>query len=133
MNYPVLLSFKVTLPGDVAFNRRLRLDLCVLKDNNVSFPILHIVDTATHLQDATFLTGEDSVSVWAAFCMCWSRLYVGDPEEILTDAGSCFTSPFFEQTYKEHEISLKHTNVESQTLSPREKLFITAFAKFFTN
>lgn len=110
---PAPLSFKISIPGFSKFNSQLRLDLFWLQDAHGSHPVLHVVDTATHLQAASFLSGEDSASVWNAFVRCWSRLYVGDPEEILTDAGTCFTSPFFSKMCDLHDITLRHTNVES--------------------
>lgn len=48
-----------------------------------------------------------------AFLMAWSRLYRGDPAEILTDSVSCFTSDLFKQACANNEITLRHTNTES--------------------
>lgn len=57
--------------------------------------------------------GEDSGSVWGGFVMAWSRLFVGDPDEIPTDSGSCFTSDLCKKSCASHPISLRHINTES--------------------
>lgn len=52
------------------FNRQLRMDLCFFTDRHEKRqPLLHIVDTVTHLQAASFLQGEDSESVRVAFLL----------------------------------------------------------------
>lgn len=37
---------------------------------------------------------------------------VGDPEDVLTDAGSCFSSPYFDSACKFHSITLRRANAE---------------------
>ena len=84
---PAPLSFKVSMPDDERFNRSLRMDLFFINDEGTSHPALHVADVATHFQAAVFLPGESAGDVWNAFLVCWSRLFVGDPEEIVTDQG----------------------------------------------
>lgn len=55
-------GFLLNLPGCAIFNQQVRLDLFWLDDKEGSHPGLRIVETATHLQTATFLSGDDSHS-----------------------------------------------------------------------
>lgn len=104
------LSFRVRFPDDVSFNREIRLDLMFVGGRR---PVLHVIDRGTNFQSATFLEGEDAASVWNGLVRCWTRLYVGDPEAILTDQGSVFTSANFTASCVEHGITLRHTGTES--------------------
>lgn len=61
-------------------NRPIRLDLCWIEDEGENHSVLDIIDTATHMQAASFLSGEDLRSVWGVFVMAWFRLFVGDPD-----------------------------------------------------
>ena len=108
---PAPLSFKVSMPGDLCFNRSLRLDLFFINDHGKK-PALHVVDVATHFQAAVFLPGESAADVWNALLVCWSRLFVGDPEEIVTDQGSLFTSESFHGWCEASGIRLRHTPTE---------------------
>lgn len=103
------LRFKIRLPDDVFFNKELRMDLMFVE----SKPILHIIDVGTTFNAAVFLVKQDANSVWNAFVRGWSRLYLGDPERILTDQGSVFRSEQFVKLCAEHEIVLEHTGTES--------------------
>ena len=109
---PPPLAFKVSMPGDQRFNRSLRLDLFFINDGGVSYPALHVVDTATHFQAAVFLPGQSAGDVWNALLLCWSRLFVGDPEEIVTDQGVLFTSKEFTEWCAQSGITLRHTPTE---------------------
>lgn len=93
--------FRIRFPDDIVFNRELRLYLMFLDDRR---PVLHVVDAGTTFQAATFLSGEEYTSVWNAFLVCWSRLFVGDPEKIAANAGSCFASAAFMQACRAHDI-----------------------------
>ena len=107
------LSFSVTMPGEVKFNRSLRLDICYISDNGKSKPVLHVVDAATHFQAAAWLEKQDVTHVWNAFLICWARVFVGNPEEVLTDQGSVFISEGFRELCSKSDIRLKHVPVES--------------------
>lgn len=104
------ISFQISTPDEVVFNQEVLLDLMFLDNRK---PVLHVVDRGTCFQAASFLRGEDAISVWNAFLETWSNLYIGHPESILADQGSVFTSTLFEQLCAQAEIHLKHTGTES--------------------
>jgi hypothetical protein len=101
-------SFKIRFPDEVVFNRELRMDLMFIDRQ----PILHIIDAAPGFQAAAFLEGEYASTIWNAFVLCWSRLFIGDPERITADHGSVFRSHLFEQCCFEHGITLQFTGTE---------------------
>lgn len=103
------MRFKIRLPGNVEFNRDIRLGLVFLECK----PGLHIVVAGTTYNAAVFLQAQDAASVWNAFVKGWSRLYIGDPERILADQGSVFRSDMFGTLYQEHDIRLEFTGTES--------------------
>ena len=114
---PAPISFKVSIPDNElnlieAFNRIIKLDLMFVHDNGKSRAILHVIDVATHYQAAVFLERQDAASVWNALLSCWSRLYVGDPDVIVTDQGSNFNSQQFQSICDYHGIELRKTPTE---------------------
>jgi hypothetical protein len=61
------LTFQISLPGDVKFNRQIRLDLMFLPKRE---PVLHVADAGTNFNAATFLKGESSAAIWNALLLC---------------------------------------------------------------
>ena len=106
---PRPLTFKVRFPDDIIFNKRISLDLMYLHGK----PLLHIVDLGTNYFAARFLAAEDARTVWNTFLYAWVTIYLGFPQEILTDQGSVFTSKEWEQRCKEAEVSIDTTGTES--------------------
>jgi hypothetical protein len=51
-----------------------------------------IVDAGTTFMSALFLPAASSKAVWDAFLQCWTTIYTGFPDAILTDKGSLLTS-----------------------------------------
>lgn len=126
------ISFKVSLLGHVTFNRQLRIDLCFFIDRHEKrLSLQQRVDPMMHSQAATFLQGEDSGSLWVAFPMCWAHLYVGDPETILADSGTCLTSPYFSNFFAANHIRLRHTGVESHNSLGEGKKYHDGLRKVF--
>ena len=83
-----LQRFSVALPPtEIIFNRKIALDLMWIEHKAV----LHVVDPETHFSAATFIKQHSVESVWESFVTCWASLYVGFPEKIKVDQGSCFT------------------------------------------
>lgn len=58
-------------------------------------PVLHVVDAATRFSAAPVLSDVNTTSVWAAFVECWASVYVGLPNRIRADRGSCFGDNFY--------------------------------------
>jgi hypothetical protein len=67
--------FKIRFSDEaVVFNRELRMDLGL--DVIDCEPSLHIIDAGTGFLAAVFLDGQDSSTVWNAFVMCRSCLFI---------------------------------------------------------
>jgi hypothetical protein len=101
--------FTVRFPDEVIFNRIVFMDLMFLEDRR---PVLHVVDAGPKFQAAMWLTGEDVASVWNSFVLCWSRLFLGDPEIIMSDAGSVSNAEEFCDICFEHGITLRSSGIE---------------------
>lgn len=81
--------FRVPIPSEnVKFNHEVAVDPMWLKGN----PLLHIVYTQTHYQNAVLLKGESSQDVLNAFVEGWASVYLGYTNLIGADTGSVFTS-----------------------------------------
>lgn len=70
------------------------------------------MDMATSIWTAVFLEGEGSATIWNNFVRCWSRLFVGDQEEIVTNQNTCFVSEEFRNFCNLHSIRFRHTPTE---------------------
>jgi hypothetical protein len=86
------ITFQVRMPDEVAFNKEIRIDLMYLSEAGKPLPVLTIVDAGTTFSSAAFLPSSTAKSVWDAFLKCWTTVYTGFPEAMLTDQGSVFTS-----------------------------------------
>lgn len=130
---PAPLTFRIALPGTAQFNRRILLDLMFISDpsSGKRQPILHVVDEGTSLQAAAFLAGEDARTVWTTLCLIWTRLYVGDPSEVLTDSGSVFKSAYFSDQCSARGITLRHTPVESHNSLGKGETFHSPLRKIY--
>lgn len=107
--------FKVSLPNDeIMFNGVIALDLMWLDvGKRRKAPILHIVDTQTHFQNAVFLKGESARDVWDAFIEAWSTVYVGYPQTLKSDHGKIFTSKSWKEWSSMAGINLEISGIES--------------------
>ena len=102
--------FRVSIPADrLKFNHEVAIDLMWMKGN----PLLHIVDTQTHYQNAILLKGESAQVVWNAFIEGWASVYIGYPNRIKADSGSVFTSKFWKSVTMLHGIDVDISGVES--------------------
>lgn len=89
-NAPV--RFRVSLGSEnLQFNEDVFMDIMYLEHK----PVLHVVDAATRFSAARFLSDVSTTSVWAAFVECWASVYVGLPNRIRVDRGSCFGDNFY--------------------------------------
>jgi hypothetical protein len=104
-----VISFQVRNVDDIVFNQEIRLDLIYIDGR----PVLHVVDTGTTFESATFLDEQSFGSVWNAFLRCWSTMYVGFPTSMLTDQGSVFLSRDWKASCAALGIRLRHTGMES--------------------
>jgi hypothetical protein len=75
---------------------------------------LTIVDTGTTFGAASFLPSASAKAVWDAFLKCWTTMYTGFPDSMLTDQGSLFTSADWHIACNSAKIRLRHTGTESQ-------------------
>jgi hypothetical protein len=102
--------FQVSLDADrVVFNKEIVMDLMYLNTK----PVLHIVDRDTTFSSAKFLRACDRITVWNAFVQCWTSLYTGFPDSILTDQGSVFQSEDWKNACEGAGIILRSTGTES--------------------
>ena len=76
-------------------------------------PVLHIVDSQTHFQNAVFLKGESARDVWDAFIEAWSTVYVGYPKTLKTGHGKIFTSKDWKNWTSMAGINLEISGIES--------------------
>lgn len=108
--------FKVSLPKDeIIFNGVVLVDLMWLDTGNGKrkSPILHIIDSDTHFQNAVFLKGESARDIWDAFTEAWSTVYIGYPTTIKTDHGSVFTSKKWRGWTESAGINIEISGIES--------------------
>lgn len=114
----------------IEFNHEIQLDLMFLEKRK---PVLHITDAGTKLNGGAFLRAASSAAVWNSIVRCWSATFLGNPERILTDSGSCFTSKEFDAKGAENGI-IFHTLGEKAIirLDPMRRSIIL-FAVFTTS
>ena len=118
---PKPLVFQVTMPDDIQFNHEVIMDLAWVEPRPHR-PVLHVVDRGTHFSAAVFLEGENAESVWNAFVSCWVSIYIGFPNVVKHDYGSCFNSEFFQKSCKHFGIITKKVPFESHnSLGPVER------------
>ncbi len=122
---PRPVSFRVREADKVMFNHRITLDLVWLpsrvpQSSRANRPALHIVDTGTRFNAATFINGESASEVWNAFLRCWSTLYTGMPNSMLVDQGSVFLADEWIAACELQNIELVSTGTESHNPSDRE-------------
>lgn len=102
--------FRVSIPDEnIIFNQEVALDLMFIDRT----PILHIVDTHTHYQNAIPLKGESAADVWEAFVEAWASMYAGFPSKIRADQGSIFTSNYWRKCTEDVGIELQLSGVAS--------------------
>jgi hypothetical protein len=122
------LTFQISLPGEVKFNREIRLDLMFLGKQE---PVLHVVDSGTKFNADTFLNGESSAEIWNALFLCWSRVYCGDPQEISTDSGTAFCSEEFHNLFEYHDIIIRCTPIEQHNALGQGEQFHSSLRRTF--
>ena len=106
---PKALSFQIRETNNVTFNHRLLIDLMWLHGK----PVLHIVDEGTNFSAAKFLPGEDAKTIWSTFLKTWSHIYIGFPDQILTDQGKVFKSEYWKSACANARIDLRHSGTKS--------------------
>jgi len=75
--------------------------------------VLHIVDTATSFQNATFIRNQSSKELWNDFIDCWASVYTGFPEIVRLDRQSGFTADEFRNYAKNVGVNLQFSGIES--------------------
>jgi transposase InsO family protein len=101
--------FRFHLKDDVSFNHTIIVDIFYLEGR----PVLHVVDEATGYQAGRFLTNISAKHTWDALRACWIDVYLGPPDEIVTDAGKNFVSKEFQQHATAMGVTLKTIPVEA--------------------
>lgn len=111
--------FRASLgPDRIVFNHELAMDLMWLEGN----PVLHVIDTHTHFQNATVLRSKRSEDIWAAFVECWASLYVGYPRVIRLDQEASFRATVFDDLATANGIELRFSGTESHnSIGPGER------------
>jgi transposase InsO family protein len=94
-------------------------------------PVLNVVDSGTNFNAATFLKGESSAEIWNALLLCWSRVYCGDPQEILTDSCMAFCSEEFYSLCEQHDIIIRHTLIEQHNALGQGENFHSSLRRTF--
>ena len=103
--------FKFTLRDEdnSMFNYNLIIDVMYI--NNI--PVLHVVDEATRMNAARWLSGMSSRETWDVLRACWIDTYLGPPDLLTTDAGTNFVSREFKLYAGELGIRVKTVPVEA--------------------
>ena len=87
---PAPRRFKFSLLDEYDFNYEVVVDVIYINGRNV----LHVIDTSTSFQAATFLKGMSARDTWNALCRCWIYVYQGPPDRISHDPGTHFQGEF---------------------------------------
>ncbi|KDN60924.1 putative conserved hypothetical protein, partial [Colletotrichum sublineola] len=101
--------FKFSLKDENYFNYEIVVDVVRLRDKNA----LHVIDTETSFQGATFLKSLSARDTWHALLKCWINTYVGPPDHIVHDPGTNFASEEFRNNAKIMGISCEEMPVEA--------------------
>jgi hypothetical protein len=94
-------------------------------------PVLHVKDSGKTFNAATFIKGESSAEIWNALLQCWSGVYCGDPQEILTDSGTAFCSEEFHNLCEQHDIIIRHTPIEQHNALGQGEQFHCSLRRTF--
>ena len=87
------------------FNQRLQADVFWIKVEDVKYPVLSCVDSATKYQSATLIPNEQTSALIAGLERCWIA-HFGAPESLLTDEGRGWLSDQF--LHWSDELSIQH-------------------------
>lgn len=101
--------FKFTIKDDCNFNYEVVVDAVRIDRKQ----ILHVIDTATSFQAATFLRTMSAKDAWEALCKCWINVYQGPPDFIVHDPGTNFASEEFRNHAKIMGITCREMPVEA--------------------
>jgi hypothetical protein len=101
--------FKFAITDECDFNYEVIIDVVHLKGRNA----LHVIDSATSFQAATFLKSMSARDAWNALCKCWIYVYQGPPDIIVHDPGTNFSSEEFRQHARIVGVSCKEMPVEA--------------------
>lgn len=105
-------------PDQIVFNHEIAIDLMWLEGN----PVLHVVDTHTHFQNATVLRSKRTEDIWAAFVECWASIYVGYPRVIRLDQEASFRASVFDDLATANGVELRFSGTESHnSIGPGER------------
>lgn len=108
-NGPV--RFRVSFGAEnVCFNERILMDVMYIDGK----PVLHIVDDGTHFGAARFLPDVSTGTIWSTLLKCWSTIYSGLPNRILTEQGTAFGDSFV-YLAAVCNVQVDHTGVEAHS------------------
>lgn len=83
--------FKFSIKDNLYFNYEIVIDVVRIGNRDV----LHVIDTDTSFQAATFLKSMSARDTWEALCKCWINTYQGPPDYVVHDPGTNFASEEF--------------------------------------
>lgn len=106
---PAPKRFKFSIKDESHFNYEIIMDVVRLGDRNV----LHVIDSDTSFQAATFLNSLSARDTWNALCKCWIYTYIGPPDRLAHDPGTNFASEEFRNNAKIMGITCEEMPVEA--------------------
>lgn len=101
--------FKFSIKDESHFNYEVVIDVVHLGERNV----LHVIDSDTSFQAATFLNSLSARDTWNALCKCWIYTYIGPPDHIVHDPGTNFASEEFRNNAKIMGITCEEMPIEA--------------------
>ncbi|KAL5903019.1 hypothetical protein ACKVV7_011560 [Pyricularia oryzae] len=106
---PAPQRFKFSIKDECEFNYEVILDVLWLDGK----PVLHVIDSATGFQAATFLKDMSAHTTWNALCRIWIHIYLGPPDIITHDPGKNFASEEFHSNARIVGTTCKEMPVEA--------------------
>lgn len=101
--------FRASITLDkVVFNEEVAVDLVWLEGR----PVLHLVDTHTHLQGAAMLRSKNADYIWSAFMEYWVSLHLGYPHLVRVGHESTMSSDVFRRNAAVNGIVLQFSGIE---------------------
>lgn len=103
--------FRVTLGSEhVQFNEQILIDIMYIDGS----PILHVVDSGTKFNAASFLKDKSIETVWKTLMQCWILIYTGMPNRIMVDQGTEFGDLFIHMA-EENNVQVSKTGIEAHS------------------
>ena len=96
-------------PENVIFNQAIAIDILWRPGH----PVLHVLDTHTHFQNAVAPKSKSTRDIWDVFIECWASLYIEYPSKMRVDQESSIMSKGRESMASAHGIEFQASVVEA--------------------